>query len=87
MRKTYNDILKELCHDRIVSARIENNLTQAQMAEYLVMDLRSYANIDSGRSSCSLLTFVLYLIYFCTDITDFIQGIQISFDNARQNVA
>ena len=87
MRKTYNEILKVLCHDRIVSARIENSLTQAQMAEFLIMDLRSYANIENGRSCCSLLTFVLYLIYFCSDVTDFIKDIQISFDDAKHNVA
>ena len=87
MRDLYNEELKMICHKHIILAKTENNLTQAQMAEYFVMDIRSYADIDSGRSSCGLLTFVLYLIYLCPDITAFIDEIRDSFEKLKTDVA
>lgn len=87
MRNLYNKQLKKICHEHIVTAKIENDLTQAQMAEYLHMDIRSYADIDSGKSACSLLTFVLYLLYLCPDIDEFIDEIRISLESIENNVA
>lgn len=87
MRNLYNKQLKTICHEHIISTKVENELTQAQMAEYLVMDIRSYADIDSGKSSCSLLTFVLYLIYLCPDIDELINEIRLSFESIKNNVA
>ena len=57
------------------------------MAEYLVMDIRSYADIDSGKSACGLLTFVLYLMYLCPDIEELINEIRVSFESIKNNVA
>lgn len=87
MRNLYNKQLKEICHKCIVTAKVKHNLTQAQMAELLVMDIRSYADIDSGKSSCGLLTFVLYLLYLCPDIDGLIDEIRISFESVKNNVA
>ena len=87
MRNLYNKQLKAICHEHIVSSKVDNSLTQAQMAEYLVMDIRSYADIDSGKSACGLLTFVLYLIYLCPDINKFIDEIRVSFEDIKNNVA
>ena len=87
MRDLYNEELKMICHKHIILAKTENNLTQAQMAEYFVMDIRSYADIDSGRSSCGLLTFVLYLIYLCPDIGELIDEIRDSFEKLKTDVA
>ena len=87
MRNLYNKQLKEICHKHIISAKIDKGLTQAQMAEYLVMDIRSYADIDSGKSSCGLLTFVLYLMYLCPDIDELIEEIRVSFESLSNNVA
>lgn len=87
MRNLYNKQLKTICHEHIISTKVENELTQAQMAEYLVMDIRSYADIDSGKSSCSLLTFVLYLIYLCPDVDELINEIRLSFESIKNNVA
>ncbi len=87
MRNLYNKQLKTICHKRIISAKVENSLTQAQMAEYLVMDIRSYADIDSGKSACGLLTFVLYLMYLCPDIEELINEIRVSFESIKNNVA
>ena len=87
MRNLYKEELKTICHKHIILAKPQINLTQAQMAEYFVMDIRSYADIDSGRSSCGLLTFVLYLIYFCPDLDNFIDEIRDSFEKLKTDVA
>ena len=87
MRNLYNEELKMICHKHIIISKTENNLTQAQMAEYLVMDIRSYADIDSGKSSCGLLTFVLYLIYLCPDIDKLMDEIRDSFEKLKTDVA
>ena len=87
MRDLYNEELKMICHKHIILAKTENNLTQAQMAEYFVMDVRSYADIDSGKSSCGLLTFVLYLMYLCPDIDELIEEIRICFESLNNHVA
>lgn len=87
MRNLYNKQLKEICHKCIVTAKVKHNLTQAQMAELLVMDIRSYADIDSGKSTCSLLTFVLYMMYLCPDIEALINEIRNSFESIKNNVA
>ncbi len=87
MRNLYNKQLKTICHKHIISAKVEKGLTQSQMAEFLVMDIRSYADIDSGKSACGLLTFVLYLMYLCPDIEELIEEIRISFESIKNNVA
>lgn len=67
MRKTYEAILKEYLHKRIVKDRKANHLIQEKMAELLVMDPRSYSDIERGKTMCSTLTFTLYLLQLCDD--------------------
>ena len=50
--------------------------TQSQMADLLIMDDRSYAELDHGNSCCSALTLVLYLIYCCDDPLAFLDALQ-----------
>lgn len=87
MRTAYLCVLKTVIHDKIVSTKNDLNLTQAQMSEILVMDPRSYADISSGKSMCSTLTFVLFLIYCCPDPEDFLEEIKIKLEEAKSNVA
>lgn len=87
MRKTYNNQLKAICHNHIVSERVENNLSQTKMAEILMMDLRSYADIESGKSCCSLLTFILFVIFFCIDTNEIVDEIKIAFEESNNEVA
>lgn len=55
-------VVKEILRDVVLKMRYEYGLTQAKMAEALVMSERSYENIESGRSSCGVLTVMLILI-------------------------
>ena len=52
--------------------RHEHGLTQAKMADALLMSLRSYEDIECGHSSCGMLTAMLLLakIYENKDLLD-----------------
>ena len=87
MKSLYRQILKETLHEEIVKTRTELGMTQEQMAEALEIDTRSYADIDHGKSICSVLTLVLFLVYCCADATALLVKIRSRFDEARDRVA
>ncbi len=55
-------VIKEAFREAVLKMRYEYGLTQAKMAEELVMSERSYESIESGHSSCGVLTVILILI-------------------------
>ncbi|MBE6572616.1 MAG: hypothetical protein E7656_10250 [Ruminococcaceae bacterium] len=55
-------VVKEAFRETVLKMRGEYGLTQAKMAEALVMSERSYESIESGHSSCGILTVILVLI-------------------------
>ena len=67
MRKIYLQLLKVFLCKEFRRAQKEKGLTQAEMAEILEIDIRTYSNISRGKSICSTLTFVLFLLYCCDD--------------------
>ncbi|MBQ6947158.1 MAG: helix-turn-helix transcriptional regulator [Clostridia bacterium] len=79
MRKTYEAALKRCLHDRIVQERKKNKITQEKMAELLIMDPRSYADIENGKNMCSTLTFAMYLLHFCDDPSQLISEMEKTF--------
>lgn len=87
MRVTYYNQLKSICHAHIVFEREKNKLSQSQMAEILMMDLRSYSDIESGKSCCSLLTFMLFIICFCIDTNEIVSAIKTAFEELNNEVA
>lgn len=72
MRNTYRRVLKNCFNTVLVRTRTEQSLTQSQMAERLAMDERSYIDLDHGKSCCSAITLVLFLIYCCRDPLGFL---------------
>ena len=46
----------------LTDARKQSHLTQARFSEKLMMDTRSYADLEHGKSLCCTLTFIIYLI-------------------------
>lgn len=87
MKEAYRAELKRILCQRIGTARVLRNLTQAEMAEALLIDVRSYADIDRGVSLCGTLTLVLFLIYFCPEPAHLLGDIRVAFDAARHRVA
>lgn len=87
MRKTYDKILKKFFYEHLILKRMELNLSQAKMAENLLMDTRSYVNLDHGKSGCSALTLALYLIYCCDDANTFLNELRCSFEDSSNHAS
>ncbi len=87
MRKTYHQILKDRFHIRLIRARVRLEMTQAQMAERLYMDERSYSDLDTGKSCCSAVTLALFLVYVCEDVNGFMEELRHAFEAGSENVA
>ena len=81
MRKQCEQILKNLFHETLVHTRYQVELTQEQMAAILMMDVRSYVELDHGKSGCSALTLALYLIYICSAPLEFLEELRNAFEN------
>lgn len=80
MRKIYQSILKRCFYHSLIRARAELGMTQAQMAERLAMDERSYVDLDHGKTCCSATTLALFLVYVCEDTCGFLDELRRAFD-------
>jgi DNA-binding XRE family transcriptional regulator len=87
MRKIYRSVLKEHFHVRLVRSRVAHGLTQAQMAEKLAMDDRSYIDLDHGKTCCSAVTLALFLVYVCEDSQEFLEELRHAFYTAMHRAA
>lgn len=87
MRKTYQGILKTYFNRTLIQKRQELQLTQSDMAARLLMDDRSYIDLDHGKSCCSALTLALYLTYVCEDVHNFMEGLRYAFDTGKDSAA
>ena len=80
MRKIYYLAMKKIFYVHLIKVRSDLKITQAQMAERLVMDTRSYVNLDHGKSGRSALTLALFLIYSCSDPQAFLDDLRQEFE-------
>lgn len=48
----------------LTDARKQAHLTQSRFLEKLMMDTRSYANLEHGKRLCCTLMFIIYLVFF-----------------------
>lgn len=87
MRKTYHTLLKHHFHRTLIQTRMNLGLTQSEMAERLAMDDRSFIDLDHGKSCCSAITLVLFLIYMCEDVEGFLEELQRVFEAGTDQVA
>ena len=87
MRKKYHGVLKVYFNRELIRRRTELCLTQAQMAEQLLMDDRSYIDLDHGKSCCSAITLAIYLAFICDDVYGFVEGLRYAFNIAKENAA
>ena len=84
MRKRYHTILKQFFCNKLVKIRITEGLTQEKMARALLMDERSYIDLEHGKSGCSAVTLLLFLIYVCNDVPEFIEDLHDAFEYAKE---
>ena len=57
------------------------------MAKLLAMDERSYVYLDHGKTGCSSLTLVRFLIYCCDDPALFLSDLKVAFEQETNYVA
>ena len=62
MRTEMESELKEFLRDFILRLRQDKGLTQAKMAEALVMSERAYEYLENGDTSCGVLTTILVVL-------------------------
>lgn len=87
MRKKYHEILKRCFCNKLVQIRTIEGLTQEKMANALLMDVRSYIDLEHGKTGCSVVTLVLFLIYVCNDVPGFIEKLYNAFESAKEQIA
>lgn len=76
MRQIYRDILKQQFRRRLLHTRAKLELTQAEMAEKLAMDERSYIDLEHGKTCCSAITLAIFLIFLCDDVPKFLEELR-----------
>ena len=87
MRKIYRNVLKNHFHIHLIHYRDEKGLTQAEMAEKLSMDDRSYIDLDHGKTCCSAVTLALFLVYVCEDVQVFLEELRHALNTAFHQAA
>lgn len=57
------------------------------MANALLMDERSYVDLEHGKTGCSAVTLILFLIYVCNDVPGFISELHDVLEDSKGQVA
>ncbi len=86
MKSLYYPAIRTIIAKHMHKSRKELALTQAQMAERLELDLRSYSNIENDKSLCNTKTFMLYLLYTCTDPNGLLAELKAEMDVIKKEV-
>jgi len=87
MRKQFGDILKRYFHEKLFHSRNTLQITQEEMAGRLAMAARTYVELEHGKSSCSAVTLVLFLVYVCDDPVVFLEELRDAFEDEIEFIA
>ena len=68
--------LRDYLSKRLARARKEAGMTQSRFSELLMMDTRSYADLEHAQSFCCTLTFILYLCFCCKDVEGLVEDLR-----------
>ena len=68
--------LRDYLSQRLAKARKEAGMTQSRFSELLMMDTRSYADLEHAQSCCCTLTFILYLCFCCKDVDGLVDDLR-----------
>ena len=71
MKNACKCALQEHMAKCLAKVRLENQLTQDKFAELLMINTRSYSNLEKGKNCCCALTFAFYLVFCCKDVHAF----------------
>ena len=86
MKEAYRAELKRILCNWMGITRMSLSYSQEMMAEGLLMDVRSYSDIDRGISLCSTLTLVLFLVYYCQEPEALLGEIKAAFEDVRAGI-
>lgn len=87
MRKEYTKVLKTIFHKKLIQRREALGMSQEEMAERLSMACRTYIDLDHGKTCCSSITFVLFLLYVCEDPMKFLEELRYAIEACDKMVA
>ena len=87
MRNHYKKALKNIFHENLFHRRVAMGITQEEMASRLAMANRTYVELDHGKTCCSAVTLVLFLIYICPDPIKFLEELRDAFENEGSEAA
>lgn len=84
MKDRLENALTNRTRDAFVQYCSESGITQLRMAEKLMMDTRSYADLEHGIHCCSALTLALILTNCCADPAAFLEELRTAFEQAER---
>lgn len=84
---SYMDPLRSYMSADFLATRKSLGLTQAQMAELLDIDLRSYADLEHGKNLCCTRVLLLYLLRCRRDRDGFLDEIGTVLKTAEGELA
>ena len=83
LKEQYQKMLKSIMHDQLGKARERMNMSQVEFSEMLMIDPRSYLELEHGNNLCSTLVFVLFAIYCCDDADALLAEIKDGFEQLK----
>lgn len=69
-------VFQEHMAKQLAQVRFKNKLTQDKFAEMLMINPRSYSNLENGKSCCCALTLMFFLVFCCDDVQGFIDKLR-----------
>ena len=87
MRKRYEEILKTVLNRHLLRRRTELELSQEEMAHRLLMGCRTYIDLEHGKTGCSALTLVLFLLRVCDNPIAFLDELRRALEGCDTEAA
>ncbi len=83
----YAEPLRSFMAADFKATRKELGITQLKMAELLDIDLRSYANLEHGKSLCSTPVLLRYICFCMEDPSPYLKHIKQIMESSGQMLA
>lgn len=83
MRNTYRILIGKYFCQTVFTYRMQQDMTQVEMAERFCMDERSYIDLEHGKNGCSVVTLMLFLLYECSDVDNFLRELRDIFEEVN----
>ena len=69
-------ILRKYMSQCLHKTRSDLKLSQAKFSEMLMIDPRSYFDLERGTNLCGTMTFIIYLAFYCNDVQGLIDDLR-----------